>query len=56
MLLSPRNRLNTNKMSFQNEAINTNKPRERWELDIRGYANNFCVFLLCFRGRVDDKT
>lgn len=29
--------------------------RGRWELDIRGYANNFCVFLLCLGVRLGDE-
>ena len=52
MLLSPRNRLNTNKMSFQNEAINTNKPRGRGELDIGGYKKNFVGFFVALGGHL----
>jgi hypothetical protein len=51
MLLSPWNRLNTNKMSFQNEVINTNVRRGKGELDIRGYRENFVVFFVALTGR-----
>ena len=50
MLLSPRNRVNTNKMSFQNEVINANKPRGRGELDIGGYRKNFVGFSMVLDG------
>lgn len=50
MLLSPRNRVNTNKMSFQNEVINTNKRRGRAELDIGGYIENFVAFFVALGG------
>ena len=52
MLLSPRNRVNTNKMSFLNEVINTNKPRGKGELDIGGYRENFVAFSMVFGGTI----
>ena len=55
MLLSPRNRVNTNKMSFQNEVINANKPRGRGELDIGGYRKNFVAFFVAVGWSMDDK-